>query len=363
MTTIDSIQNIPTIQNGNVVNTQPKVNFRASAVENNEIDTFIKQQNSEKKKAKKQQNLNTGIQLAILGIFGLMAGLQMKSMGMFKKVKINFKDLAKEKNLAEMALPDSQRKAAERVANRIEHYDGTGKNTFAYAIAKKFPNSKFLDMDISKMNSMWHGESEKNILGTMEATIKYAKEHPQEKVFVFLDEIDSVMMQDRSSGAKLSQDILNAFKKGFNSLTGEKNIIVMGATNLKLDPKKALMEGKVLDTAMVDRFAQKVLVDLPTKEQIKEGISKFYQNPKRTMVDDAMKDINNPKWDKIAEFLSNEKRQTSFRKLTDILGSAAESSQVGKNVTFEDVIKAIQTNKDSLYATDAEIQAFLNSVK
>ena len=382
MTTIDSIQNLPTIQNGNVVNTQPKVSFRASAVENNEIDTFIKQQNSEKKKAKKQQNLNTGIQLAILGIFGLMAGLQMKSMGMFKKVKINFKDLTKEKNLAEMALPDSQRKAAERVANRIEHYDevikkggkdgtailfygppGTGKNTFAYAIAKKFPNSKFLDMDISKMNSMWHGESEKNILGTMEATIKYAKEHPQEKVFVFLDEIDSVMMQDRSSGAKLSQDILNAFKKGFNSLTGEKNIIVMGATNLKLDPKKAMMEGKVLDTAMVDRFAQKVLVDLPTKDQIKEGIQKFYQNSERTMVDDAMKDINNPKWDKIADFLSKDERQTSFRKLTDILGTAAESSEVGKNVTFDDVIRAIKTNQNTLYATDTEMQAFLNSVK
>ena len=179
----------------------------------------------------------------------------------------------------------------------------------------------------------------------------------------FLDEIDSVMMQDRSSGAKLSQDILNAFKKGFNSLTGEKNIIVMGATNLRLDPKKAMMEGKVLDTAMVDRFAQKVLVDLPTKDQIKEGIQKFYQNSERTMVDDAMKDINNPKWDKIADFLSKDERQTSFRKLRDILGTAAESSEVGKNVTFDDVIRAIKTNQNTLYATDAEMQAFLNSVK
>ena len=387
MTTIDTIGNIPTIQNGNVVNNQPKVNFRASAQADNPVDSFISEQEKAKKKAKKQQNLNTAVQVALLGLFGVITAVtvkQAKMQGVFKKAEkqLNFKDLSKELSLSEMALPDSQKKAAERVANRIEHYDeiikkggkkgtailfygppGTGKNTFAYAITKKFPNAKFLDMDISKMNSKWHGESEQNILGTMESTIKYAKEHPSEKVFVFLDEIDSVMMQDRSSGAKLSQDILNAFKKGFNSLTGEKNIIVMGATNLRLDPKKAMMEGKVLDTAMVDRFAQKVLVDLPTKDQIKEGIQKFYQNSERTMVDDAMKDINNPKWDKIADFLSKDERQTSFRKLTDILGTAAESSEVGKNVTFDDVIRAIKTNQNTLYATDAEMQAFLNSVK
>lgn len=387
MTTIDSIGNIPIIQNGNVVNNQPKVNFRASAQADNPVDSFISEQEKTKKKAKKQQNLNAAVQVALLGLFGVITAVtvkQAKMQGVFKKAEkqLNFKDLSKELSLSEMALPDSQKKAAERVANRIEHYDeiikkggkkgtailfygppGTGKNTFAYAITKKFPNAKFLDMDISKMNSKWHGESEQNILGTMESTIKYAKEHPSEKVFVFLDEIDSVMMQDRSSGAKLSQDILNAFKKGFNSLTGEKNIIVMGATNLRLDPKKAMMEGKVLDTAMVDRFAQKVLVDLPTKDQIKEGIQKFYQNSERTMVDDAMKDINNPKWDKIADFLSKDERQTSFRKLTDILGTAAESSEVGKNVTFDDVIRAIKTNQDTLYATDTEMQAFLNSVK
>ena len=41
MTTIDSIGNIPTIQNGNVVNNQPKVNFRASAQVDNPVDSFI----------------------------------------------------------------------------------------------------------------------------------------------------------------------------------------------------------------------------------------------------------------------------------------------------------------------------------
>ena len=182
-------------------------------------------------------------------------------------------------------------------------------------------------------------------------------------VFLFIDEIDSVMMQDKSSSAKLSQDILNAFKKGFNNLTNEENIIVMGATNLKLDPAKAMAEGKLLDSAMVDRFAQKVLVDLPTKDQIKEGIKKFYENSKRGMIDESVKNINDPRWDRIAEFLAQKEHQTSFRKLTDILGTAAEETKIGKNIGFDDIINAIKTNQNSLYATDAEMQKLLNSLK
>lgn len=63
MTTIDSIGNIPTIQNGNVVNNQPKVNFRASAPMDNPVDSFISEQENAKKKTKKQQNLNAAIQV------------------------------------------------------------------------------------------------------------------------------------------------------------------------------------------------------------------------------------------------------------------------------------------------------------
>ncbi len=281
-------------------------NFRASGYVNsgNEYDSFVK----EREKAAKSAKTKESLYYAFLGTFALTGvaslALMSKQFGIFKKIKLNFKDLSKEKALSEMALPESQVKTAERVANRIEHYDeiikkggkkgtsilfygppGTGKNTFAYAIAKKFPNAKFVDMDISKLNSKWHGESEQNILGTIDAVIKHANKNPKEKIFVFIDEIDSVMMQDKSSGAKLSNDVLNAFKKGFNKLTNQENVIVMGATNLKLDAKKAMLEGKVLDSAMVDRFTQKVLVDLPTKDQIKECIKLFYNSPERTMDD------------------------------------------------------------------------------
>ena len=315
MTTIDSIGNIPTIQNGNVVNNQPKVNFRASAQVDNPVDSFISEQEKAKKKAKKQQNLNTAVQVGILGACLASIGLMAHTSGLFKKnFKLNFKDLSKELSLDQMALPQAQKDAEKRITNFIEHHKeivemgggegsallfygppGTGKNTFAYGITKKFPNAKFVDMDISKLNSKWHGESEQNVLGTMEAIVKEANKHPNEKYFVFIDEIDSVMMQDQSSGAKLSNDVLNAFKKGFNNLTNKENIIVIGATNLTINPKEAKLAGKVLDTAMLDRFAEKVLVDLPSKEQLKLAITNYYKNPAIKRVYDALKDINNKK--------------------------------------------------------------------
>ena len=175
MTTIDSIGNIPTIQNGNVVNNQPKVNFRASAQVDNPVDSFISEQEKAKKKAKKQQNLNTAVQVGILGACLASIGLMAHTSGLFKKnFKLNFKDLSKELSLDQMALPQAQKDAEKRITNFIEHHKeivemgggegsallfygppGTGKNTFAYGITKKFPNAKFVDMDISKLNSKW----------------------------------------------------------------------------------------------------------------------------------------------------------------------------------------------------------------
>lgn len=386
MTTIDSIGNIPTIQNGNVVNNQLKVNFRASAQVDNPVDSFISEQEKAKKKAKKQQNLNTAVQVGILGACLASIGLMAHTSGLFKKnFKLNFKDLSKELSLDQMALPQAQKDAEKRITNFIEHHKeivemgggegsallfygppGTGKNTFAYGITKKFPNAKFVDMDISKLNSKWHGESEQNVLGTMEAIVKEANKHPNEKYFVFIDEIDSVMMQDQSSGAKLSNDVLNAFKKGFNNLTNKENIIVIGATNLTINPKEAKLAGKVLDTAMLDRFAEKVLVDLPSKEQLKLAITNYYKNPAIKRVDDALKDINNKKLDKIAEFLAKREHGTSFRKLVKgLLQPTARNKEITPDVkvTIDDLINTIKNNKENLNVTDAEMQAFLNSIK
>ncbi len=346
-------------------------------------DIFVYDYNKEKKKAQKEKNLQLGLQIFTAALFTTMVGIMVKQAGWFKKFKLDFIDLSKQLNLKDMAMPQSQKEAAEGIKNYINNFEeifkkgggegsailmygppGTGKNTFAYAIAKEFKGAKFVDMDVSKMNSKWHGESEQNILGTMKAAIKYAQKHRDEKIFVFIDEIDSVMMQDVGSNSKLSQDILNAFKKGFNGLTKEKNIVVIGATNLHIDPAIAKAQGKILDSAMLDRFGEKVLVDLPDKEQIKIALTNFYKRPERGMVDEALKDINNPILDKIAEFLSQKEHQTSFRKLENgICKRAGRKTEIGKNVTYDDLIESIKYNQHNLNISDSEMAKFLTSVQ
>ena len=363
------------------------VSFRAAktVTKDEKVDSFIKDYEKQKKKAEKEKNLQLGIQIFTAAMFAIMVGIMGKQMNWFKSYKVAFKDLSNEMGLKDMALPDTQKAAAERIRNFVEHHKeilemggpegssilfygppGTGKNTFAYAITKEFPKAKFLEMDISKMNSKWHGESEQNVLGTMKAAIKYADKHKDEKVFVFIDEIDSVMMQDHGSGAKLSNDILNAFKKGFNELTNKENIIVMGATNLRINPEEAMATGKQLDSAMLDRFAEKILVDLPTKDQIKLAITNYYKNPGRPRAEDALKDFDNKKLDKIAEFLAIPKHEASFRKLVKgILQPTATQKKVTPDakVTLDDIIETIKNNKHNLNVSDAEMEAFINSVK
>ena len=75
-------------------------------------------------------------------------------------------------------------------------------------------------------------------------------------------------------------------------------------------------------------------------------------------------DINNSTLDKIAEFLSKKEHQTSFRKLEEgILKQAARKSKIGENITYQDIINTISDNKENLNITDAELEAFLKSVK
>ena len=105
MTTINGINN----NNSVMIPVKQNVNFRAQAPvpQDNEVDTFIKQQEKARKNAKKQQNLNTGIQVAILAMLGASVGLMAKQYGLFKKFKLAYKDLSKEAGLEELALPKS----------------------------------------------------------------------------------------------------------------------------------------------------------------------------------------------------------------------------------------------------------------
>ena len=133
------------------------INFRAakSVTKDEKVDSFIKDYEKQKKKAEKEKNLQLGIQIGTFALFATMVGIMAKQMNWFKSYKTVFKDLSKEMSLKDMALPDTQKAAAERIKNFVNHHKeilemggpegssilfygppGTGKNTFAYAITK-----------------------------------------------------------------------------------------------------------------------------------------------------------------------------------------------------------------------------------
>ena len=261
-----------------------------------------------------------------------------------------------------MALSDDLKKLAEQIKYTVENREtiierggetvnsilfygppGTGKTTIAKAISNMFPKAKFATLDVTKMKDKYVGETEKNInaiidkictdadamyvkyqkeLGEVigkdivergnekeiaEAIAKARKEGKQipemERIFVFADEIDSVMMVDTGSGAKISNDMLNEFKKGFTEKLGKrKNVITLGATNLEVDAKKAATaDGKMLDRPMLDRFDLHIRVGNPTAGQLKQTMVKRYGE--KSLVDDSLKDINSAQLDELCQFL------------------------------------------------------------
>ena len=343
-------------------------------------------------------------------------------------VKNIYEDISKATKIEDMALSKELKDLAQQIKYTVENREtiierggetvnsilfygppGTGKTTVAKAISNMFPNAKFATLDVTKMKDKYVGETEKNInaiidkicadadvmykkyeeeLGNVigkdvversnekeiaEAIAKARKEGKQipeqERIFVFADEIDSVMMIDTGSCAKISNDMLNEFKKGFTEKLGKrKNIITLGATNLEIDAKKAATsDGKMLDKPMLDRFDLHIRVGNPNAEQLKQTMVKRYAE--KSLVQDELKNIDSAQLDELCKFL--ETHDISFRKLNAILkkaggvvkkdaeGNLDPNAQIG----IHDLIDAIKSMKESLNIRhDSEISELIEKI-
>ena len=384
MTTIDSIGNNITI----IPTTNKKVNFRATAnpYEPMDVDTFIKQQKKEQKKAK----VNQGIYYAFLGTLGASAIASIYYMRKQNKslekpvneLKEIWSDLTKSSKLDDMALPDSLKKFTSKFKNSVENPDvlkarggrptkslllygppGTGKTTFAKALAKEFPDSKFASLDVTSLGSEYQSVSERNLNKAVDMICQEADKDPAKQFFVFMDEIDSVMMVDNGMGAKHSNDMLNEFKKCFTEKLGKrKNIITIGATNLPIDVEKGIaLGGKKLDRPMLDRFSEKVLVDLPTKEQIANSVKYHYRDA--NLVSDKLKNGSN-ELNIISEFLAKKEHNTSFRTLDSIYDATAASIKgQDKKVDVVDIVRTIANKQNELNFDNKEFMKLISDLK
>ena len=321
--------------------------------------------------------------LGMLAILALLTGFKKLKLPNFdptvetstikRGVSEVFEDITSAKKLEEMALPKSLEEITKKIVSSIKNPDlvearggkrigsillygppGTGKTTYVKALAKMFPDSEFASVDVTKITSKWVGETEKNLQKAVDEICERADKFPDKKIFVFIDEIDSVMMVDRPD-VKHSNDALNEFKRCFSEkLAKRKNIITVGATNLDIksaDPTT----GKKLDRAMLDRFEQKIFVGLPTPEQIKKAIVTHYKG--KTLVADELKDLNSEKLKIIAEFLGKKEHNVSFRTLESIFAETANSiDDKTTRVGAENIFNTIQNKAKELNLGKFELE-------
>ena len=362
-------------------------NFRATALTgSNDIDSFIKEREKQQKSAKRKEYIYYGFlgTLAVTAIVGAYAAIK-GPQGVGKttnELKEIWSDLTKAAKIDDLALPDNLSGFMSKFKNSVNNPEvlknrggrptksvllygppGTGKTTFAKALAKEFPDSKFASLDVTNLGSEFQSVSERNLNKAVDMICKEADANPTKKFFVFIDEIDSVMMVDNSLSAKHSNDMLNEFKKCFTEKLGKRdNIITIGATNLPIDIEKGVViGGKKLDRPMLDRFSEKVLVDLPTKEQIINTVKYHYKDS--SMVSDKLKS-GSTELDKIAEFLAKPDHNTSFRTLDSIYDATAASIKgTEKNVEIEDILKTIKSKQHEMNFTDADFAKLLSDLK
>ena len=315
MTTINLISN----QGNQPISTQSntsQVNFRAASAvsEQNEVDTFIKEREKAKKDAKKQQNLNMGIQIgvlaALLASVGIMAYTYFgkgTAKTQFAKISEKLPSLSddcvnpKVKNFIEKTIkildaPKDFLKYTGADAPRMVLFHGptgTGK-TFSAKLMAKEMGAEYGEIQFSDLSSEYIGKTAVNISQKFKEIAKMAKKHPDKKYVVTFNEIDSLINNVNKLGPNnqhLGQN-RTSFLNGLDSIKDIPNLTIIGTTNI--NPKTAN-----LDAATLSRLGNIFEIEKPVRNEIKSSM-KFHLGKS-----EAAKDLikNDAELDKIAELI------------------------------------------------------------
>jgi len=129
---------------------------------------------------------------------------------------------------------------------------GNGKTLLAKAVACE-SGMKFFNVSIGTLVNKYVGESEKMLRSIFElATLCQPS-------VIFIDEIDSFMRKRSENEEDYSRRLKTEFLCQFDGVNSGKNerwVFVIAATNRPQD----------LDSAVLRRFDQRILIDVPTQE-------------------------------------------------------------------------------------------------
>ena len=312
-------------QTSNIISTQSTpvfipvknaTSFRAAKTKQseNEVDSFIKQQEEARKKARNQQRLNTGIQLGVLG--ALLASVGLMAYTYFGKgpVKTNFKKISenmpslnddcinpKVKNFINKTIkilnaPQDYIKYTGAEAPRMVLFygpTGTGK-TFSAKLMDKEMGAEYGEIQFSDISSEFVGKSAVNISKKFKEIAKLAKSNPNKKYVMTFNEIDSLITNVENLGKNSEHLAQNrtSFLNGLDSIKDIPNLTIIGTTNI--NPYSAK-----LDPATLSRLGNIFEIEKPIEKEIKSAM-KFHLK-----CSEAAKDLinNDTELDKIAKLI------------------------------------------------------------
>jgi transitional endoplasmic reticulum ATPase len=154
---------------------------------------------------------------------------------------------------------------------------GTGKTTIARVLASE-AKCQFFATSPAEINSMWLGESEKQVKRLFDQARAAAPS------IIFLDEIDA-LLPSRTGGVNMYSDkVVNQFLHEMDGLRANKRVFVVGATNRRdmLDP--ALLRG--------GRLSREIEIPLPDLEG-RHSLFELYTRSANIAPDVSIEDLAN----------------------------------------------------------------------
>lgn len=130
---------------------------------------------------------------------------------------------------------------------------GTGKTTFAKALAKEV-KQPFALVNVAALVNAYIGETGKNIDKIFNYLRDYVEKNDK-SIIIFFDELDEIAKK-RGGDDKTSQAAVPALLRNMDGVKKNKGFLILANTNCPED----------LDSGVLDRFRQKILVDLPDKD-------------------------------------------------------------------------------------------------
>ena len=134
----------------------------------------------------------------------------------------------------------------------LEGPPGTGKTTFAKAVAKEI-EQPFALVNVASLVNCYVGETGKTI-DKVFASLRSFVEENNCGITVFFDEFDEIA-KARGGDDKASQTAVPALLRNLDGIKENKNFLIIANTNCK----------EMLDAGILSRFRRKIYIPLPDK--------------------------------------------------------------------------------------------------